>query len=408
MQESSGQASGGVSEIFGDAPWIHEDQMRSWALILGSISLLGVVGLVATSDGTLDIGGRPLGTDFVCFWTAARLALQEGAAAVYDSDVHAAMQNRVFGVPVDYVAFFYPPIFIAALLPLGWLTYTAALGVWLTLTGAAWVATIRHYLHDSAPTWGILVFPAVLVNTGHGQTGFLTGALLGGGMALVERSPLLGGALLGALAYKPHLLVVAPLYLLLTRQLRALGALVGTAAALAALSVAVLGEAPWRAFFSMSRLAVATLESGHLGYQKMVSVFAAARLLGADVGLAYGAHALVSLAALATLFTVGRRLRGPLGAALVATLALFPSPYALDYDLCLAGIPVAILLTEGLRGGFLRYEKLILLVSFVMPMLARPVATSTGVGLAPIVLGALLWAIVRRGLAADAAPRSGA
>ena len=34
-------------------------------------------------------------------------------------------------------------------------------------------------------------FPAVFINAGHGQNGFLTAALLGGGLVLLEKRPML-------------------------------------------------------------------------------------------------------------------------------------------------------------------------------------------------------------------------
>jgi hypothetical protein len=47
-------------------------------------------------------------------------------------------------------------------------------------------------------------FPAVFVNIGHGQNGFLTAALLGSALLSLDRRPWLAGALIGLLAYKPQ------------------------------------------------------------------------------------------------------------------------------------------------------------------------------------------------------------
>lgn len=58
----------------------------------------------------------------------------------------------------------------------------------------------------SQADWLLLAvaFPAVLINIRHGQNGFLTAALLGGALAVLERRPLLAGILFGLLAYKPR------------------------------------------------------------------------------------------------------------------------------------------------------------------------------------------------------------
>ncbi len=42
-----------------------------------------------------------------------------------------------------------------------------------------------------------LAFPAVLINVGHGQNGFLTAALLGGALVVLDRRPLFAGILFG-------------------------------------------------------------------------------------------------------------------------------------------------------------------------------------------------------------------
>ena len=61
-------------------------------------------------------------------------------------------------------------------------------------------------------------FPAVFVNIGHGQNGFLTAALLGGALHLLDRRPWLAGVLIGLLAYKPQFGVLIPIALLASRR----------------------------------------------------------------------------------------------------------------------------------------------------------------------------------------------
>ncbi len=54
-------------------------------------------------------------------------------------------------------------------------------------------------------------FPAVFINIGHGQNGFLTAALLGGALHWLDRKPWLAGILIGMLAYKPQFGVLIPI-----------------------------------------------------------------------------------------------------------------------------------------------------------------------------------------------------
>ena len=56
-----------------------------------------------------------------------------------------------------------------------------------------------------------LAFPAVFVNLGHGHNGFLTAALLGAALVVLDARPILAGILFGLLAYKPQFGVLIPL-----------------------------------------------------------------------------------------------------------------------------------------------------------------------------------------------------
>jgi hypothetical protein len=85
------------------------------------------------------------------------------------------------------------------------------------------------------------------------------------------------------------------------------------------------------------------------------------------------------------------------GAALV-TATLLVTPYVLDYDLILLALPIAWLSMEGLRTGFLGWEKTALLIVALLPFVSRGIG-SAGIPVAPIVLLLLLGLIVRRVLA---------
>jgi hypothetical protein len=64
----------------------------------------------------------------------------------------------------------------------------------------------RHAARDSAARRNPVDrgrLPAAFIIIGHGQNGFLTAALLGGALHLLDRRPWLAGLLIGGLAYKP-------------------------------------------------------------------------------------------------------------------------------------------------------------------------------------------------------------
>ena len=80
--------------------------------------------------------------------------------------------------------------------------------------------TLLRFAQSTSPPAGrgdilllALAFPAVLVNLGHGQNGFLTAALLGGALVVLDRRPIVAGILFGLLVYKPQFGLMIPLAL---------------------------------------------------------------------------------------------------------------------------------------------------------------------------------------------------
>ena len=230
-----------------------------------------------------------------------------------------------------------------------------------------------------------LAFPAVLVNLGHGQNGFLTAALLGGGFLILERRPALAGALFALLAFKPQLALVLPVALIAGRHWRALASAAGTLALMTAASLAAFGLESWRAFFhSLAFTREAVIEQGAAGFEKIQSVFAAVRLMGGGVSTAYAFQTVSTLGALTALVWLWRSsadMRVKAAATLAATL--LTTPYCLDYDMMALAPAIAFIVALGLERGFLPFEKSLLALAFVAPLLARPIAT-----LVPLPFGA--------------------
>jgi hypothetical protein len=256
----------------------------------------------------------------------------------------------------------------------------------------------RAWLGERFGVMPALAYPAVLVNAGHGQNGFLSAALMGAGAFWLERRPLLAGACLGSLAYKPHLGLMIPIALAISRRWAAFAAAGLTVLAWAALSLALFGLEPWRGFLADSGLARASLEQGLVGDAKMQSAFAAVRLWGGGLTLAYtaqAASAVIAAAGLVWLRRCGARADAQ-GAAMVAA-ALLASPFLLDYDLVIAAAPMAWLLRRGSQSGFLDWEKAVLGAAFVLPAAARMLAAEAHVALTPSVIGALFVMVLRRG-----------
>jgi alpha-1,2-mannosyltransferase len=400
------QALPAIRTVLRDADWLNGRRVTVYVRILAAVSLVATVGWIALSHAGLDRIGKPLGTDFLSFWAASKLALAGHAAEVYQPAIHARVQSEAFGgANVGYAAFFYPPVFLLICLPLAALPYLASLAGWLAVTGLACWQVIRRWLDRSTSMLAAIAFPATFSNLGHGQNAFLSTALFGGGGLLLARRPFLAGACFGLLIFKPHLGLLIPLALLAGRQWKAISGAVVAAAALVAVSILAFGWSTWAEFFATSSLARAALEQELVGSAKMQSVFAAVRLWRGPVPLAYALQAVVAAPVAVAVALVFLRRRNDAGAA-AALIAgsLLVSPFLLDYDLMLLAIPLAWLFSEGLRGGFRPWEKAGLFAAYLLPLLSRSLGTFVGLPLGPPVL-AILFLLVLRRLWEDAQPQ---
>lgn len=400
--------------LFAEMAWLDEDRARAWLRVLVATSWGFAAVVLFMSRGGLDPTGRQIGADFISFWSAARLVVTgAGPASPYDSQVLGALQTATFhGADVGYTPFPYPPMFLLICLPFGMLPYFGGLLAWLATTGAAYVVVLRRWLGEARGSLLLVLgFPGVLINAAHGQNAFLTTALFGGGAFLLQKRPGWAGACFGVLIFKPHLGLLIPVALIAAKSWRAVASAAVTALAMVAVTTAVFGVAPWRGFLGASGLMTAVLTEGLLHPGKIQSVFAGLKLLGAPNGVACVGQAAISLAAAAGLFAFGRRVGpGPaLGAALIAA-TLVTTPYLLSYDLVLAAVPMAWMLTRARETGFAPYEKLVLFAAFILPLICLALTVRLGVPIAPVVLGALYLSILRRGWAsvplAAAAARS--
>ena len=214
---------GRIMGAIGDANWLDAARVRRVAAICLLVSMGSLVMLAATAHGTLDYMGRPLGTDYSQVWTAGRMVWDGRAAAVWDWPSHFAVQQAFHqSTNVPLYGWHYPPPFLLIAAALASLPYLPALIVWQAATLAPFTWMAQHYLQRRDAWLFVLAAPVTLICLTHGHNGFLTGLLLGGGLILLDKRPLLAGLLLGCLVYKPQFALVIPLLLLAARQWHAI------------------------------------------------------------------------------------------------------------------------------------------------------------------------------------------
>jgi alpha-1,2-mannosyltransferase len=398
--------------------WLTSERLRGYALIVLTLSLAIAVIWVALADGLVDRSGKPIGTDFSNVWAAGKLVLDGKSAAPYDPvRQHEAEREAFGGREVPFYGWHYPPLFLIvaaglALLPYGW-----ALLAWMALTLPAYLVVIRNIVPRPETPLVAAAFPAVLVNVGHGQNGFLTAALIGGSLLLLDKRPTLAGVLIGLLVYKPQFGLMIPLVLAATARWRVIASATMTVLAAGILTLALLGPEVWLAFArSTTYTRVVVIES--IGWPKIQSLYSAVRMWGGGVETAYAAQGALALIVAASLVWLWRRPAAEdLKAAALSCACLLTTPYVLDYDLVVLGVAIAFFIRFGLANGFREYEISVLSLAWAVPLVTRGVAGAVGIPLGLIVM-LLLYALtlwraadpvqngVRWRIAADSVPSS--
>jgi alpha-1,2-mannosyltransferase len=387
--------------------WLTAARARGYSLILLGIGGLAVAGWIALSDGLIDRNGKPLGTDFSSFYAAGSLVLDGRAADVYNMAAHYAREQQIFGLSTPYYGWLYPPIFLLLATPLALMPYLVALAVWqvsslalyLSVIGGI-VAKMRMRGMAVGPVWLPIAagFPAVFINLGHGQNGFLSAGLFGAALLALPARPILSGVLFGLLAYKPQLALVTPIVLLAAGQWRTVIAAGVTVMALVGLTGLLFGGDLWLAFIASTETSrKLLLEQGDVGFEKLQSVFAAVRMTGGGVALAYAVQGAVSAAVLCgTAWAWRSACDFDLKAALLVVATLLASPHVLDYDLVMLALAIAYAVSAGAAGGFRAFEISLLAAAWIVPLLSRGIAQATGIPLGLAVLLTLYALTLRR------------
>src|SRR5947209_9307424 len=346
-----------------------------------------------TAVGLTDGDGRPIGDDFVNYFSGAWLALHQRAAEIYHWPAYHAFQETLVGAAVSpNYNYSYPPLALVLTLPFALLPYVPALGVWLI---GGWYAFYRA-LRLATPNALVLALatPAVFVNTYCGQNGVWTAAFLGGGLSLLARQPVIAGVLFGLQAYKPHLALMIPVALLAGRQWRAIAAATVTVGALLLASIALAGWGGGSAFLDvMPLLRKVTLEDAGAVWHRNVSVFMAASRLGLGVSAAYAVQIAAAMIA-AALVALAWLKDAPAPARNAAVLigVLLATPYLQDYDLVLGAFIVVWVMQSAAAKPEAQIASALILL---LPLLASPLAKLTGFAFGPLFVLPALMLIAR-------------
>jgi alpha-1,2-mannosyltransferase len=395
--------------------WLTRERARLVASVLLIGSAIGFLFLVVAAHDGIDVQGRPIGTDFSNVYAAGTYVLDGNPDAPFDPPQQYAREQTIFGAATPFYGWHYPPYFLFIAGGLAKLPYGAALAVWQASTFALYLlaiwAIIKIAFPQNAETrnargagvtegWLLLAiaFPAVLVNIGHGQNGFLTAALLGGALVSLDRRPLFAGILFGFLVYKPQFGLMIPIALLAGAHRRSFAAAAATVAVLTLVTTFAFGLQVWPAFLASTHFSrTVVLEQGNTGWEKIQSLFSWARMWGAPIPLAYALQGALTVALGIALVWLWRSATpAALKAAALCLASILATPYTLDYDMMVLGPVIAFFAVDGLVRGFAPWEKTALAGVWLAPLAARSVAQATLIPVGVLAMLAMFVVVLRK------------
>lgn len=384
--------------------WLTRERGLRIACLFLAVSAASLTWFVVTSNGTLDALGRPLGTDFSNVWTAGKMVLDGRAATAWSWPDHLAVQQAVHGkADVDFFGWHYPPPFLLIAALLATMPYRFGLIVWQLATLIPFALLMRPLIARREVWLMTLAAPVTLICLTHGHNGFLTALLLAGGLMLLDRRPFAAGLLFGCLIYKPHLALIIPPLLLAARQWRAIAGASTSAMVLVAATLAIWGWPVWQAFIdSLPVTRELVIEQGSTGWHKIMSPFAAVRMWGGGVPAGYAVQAIFTAVSIGgVVWLTWTRQRIELRNAFVCAAVLISTPYVLDYDQVVLLPALAFLWLDGERDGYAPWDKSLMALVWVAPIVARQVAENFYVplGLASALIVAAI--VLRRAIKAS-------
>jgi hypothetical protein len=381
--------------------WLDQKRVRFYSSIVLAIYIVAMSGVVFYSRDGVDSIGRPLGYDFIAFWSAATLADQGGPADAYDMQLLKDTQESAVPHKASPHAWLYPPTFLLVVLPIAKLPYFWALGAWLVVTLIPLVV-LATMLMPVGRLWYLGTFPGFVQNLLQGQNGFLTASLFGGALHVIDRRPWLAGIFFGLLSYKPQFGLLIPLVLLATRRWSTFVSASLTAIAFALLTIPVFGTETWRAFFENSSSAVGLLAEGGVPWEKMSSLYAGLRVLGVPAGMALAVHGIfAAVVAVVTVLAWRGAAAMTFKSAILVLGSVLVSPYCFNYDLVLLALPLWWLGWHGYQHGFRSGEKAALLLTWLTPLIAPTMGVFLDIPTGFVGPSLLFWLLWRRCRAGD-------
>jgi hypothetical protein len=285
--------------------------------------------------------GNHFGLDFVNFWSAGRLVLEGLVDKGYDPQAYKALLQGWFAPATGFTNLSYPPSLLPWLAPLALIPFLAAYVLWSAAGVGTFVAAAigrTPQKSDWPLVLALVISPVVISNIVFGQIALLVTGLFIAAMRLMPARPVLAGVLIGCMTVKPQLGLLIPVFLLALGAWRTIAAAGVTTAALGAISIALFGIEPWRAYLTDTAglqwsyiLAMNDFYAIH-----MTTPYAALWTVGVPVKTALSGQWLASAAIIVITVLVARsKADWALKVSVLAMGSVMVVPYSLAHDLAM-------------------------------------------------------------------------
>jgi hypothetical protein len=384
--------------------------LRWWLMPAALIATLyGWAELVSTfiHPGSIGLNHIAPGTDWMVFYGAVRSALAGHLSLVMNGDDFTAYLNHDFAdwlsVPLQFRPWFYPPSFLVLLLPFAPLGLVGSYVAFQLATGGFLAAALYKGGPDAAASRyliaAVLISPAASNNMLDGQCAFLVAGLIVAGVRLIATRPVLAGAVLGLLSFKPQFFLLVPFALIALDQWRSLIAAAVSALVLALLSALIFGVDLWIWWVPQAIANLTSPDPKWVEYGRIWghSVWACAVLLGLPPKVA----SLLQFAALlgsatATFIAFRSSLSTDKKLAVLLAGAVLAAPHSGPYDAVLLIIAVGLLLAGEAKALYRAPNRMHWLLGFgiwLVPLISPPAYVVAG-RFAPLLTAALIGVLL--------------
>lgn len=363
-----------------------------WAILALEVALWAAN--VGFGDPPLTASRSAVLPDFLAYWTGGNLVAHGHATSLYDPVVQAVLQRETVPGLRGSLSWFVAPPFAAVLyLPLGAIPYGIAAGVFVAMSLAAFYLVWRilepTVRRDTNLRVGLFLLalaasPPVFEAIGAGQNSpFLLLLWVLALRQLTAGRDATAGALFASAAFKPHLMLLIPVWLLVRRKWRALFALGVGGIAVFVVPLAFLPSGTFDAW----RTALTSNTFGqHVQVGQTWKMESASALLTDVTGWSRIDAVVLAVGAVGLAWWLAKLRPDPLqDLSVVAVVTVLCAPHVMLYDAVLLIIPI-VWLARARRLQDLRWPLLALFVVQFTTASRHLLADTT------IVVGWLDWA----------------